>query len=510
MNYDIIIGLEIHAELNTASKMFCGCPIDRHGLAQPNTNVCPICLGHPGTLPTANHQALRFGLLLGLALNCQFNALSKFDRKNYFYPDLPKGYQISQYDLPIAYNGILSIGDNRDIGIIRIHLEEDTGKLAHDKSGHSLVDFNRAGTPLIELVSEPTLRNAAEAKKFCQHFQQILRYLNISDANMEKGQMRCEANISLQTPGSWEYADKQIKSLKNQTLNNKVEVKNINSFRSLEKAINYEINRQAALLNKGRSIEAETRGWNDATNQTVSQRSKETAADYRYFPEPDLPPFVLDQKLLDKLNAVMPELPPAKLRRFQAEYGLSEYDAEILTADNDLADYAEKTFSELRAWIKADHSQQHNDKDLHKLATNWLSSELLKHLNLNRQNIHHVKISPENFAELITLLAEGKINSSAGQIILNQMYQIGGDPSDIMTKMNLQQLDNSAELEKIAEQIFTEHTQQAKQYTNGKTALLQFFIGKIMAATGGKANPKIVPEVIDKIAKNFKRKNPSD
>ncbi len=499
MDYDVIIGLEIHTELKTKSKMFCSCANLADGAA-PNTNVCPICLGHPGTLPAVNEQALKDGLLLGLALNCKINQVTKFDRKNYFYPDLPKGYQISQYDLPIAYGGYLTVGAKRDIGIIRIHLEEDTGKLVHDKAGHSLVDFNRAGTPLIEMVTEPVIASAAEAKKFCQRFQQILRYLHISDANMEKGQMRCEANVSLQAKDGWEYVDKQIKPLGRNELNNKVEVKNINSFRSLEKAINYEIERQSAMLDKKEAIPAETRGWNDTTNKTVSQRLKETAADYRYFPEPDIPPLIISQALLDSVAAVATEMPQAKVERLMQEYGLNEYDAEQLTADKALSAYAEEVFSELKAWIEAQGDDwQRQEHKLMKLAVNWLESELLKHLNLNRQTIKDIKITPENFAELIALLAAGKINSSAGQIILNQMYQVGGDPSDIMTKLNLEQSDNADELEKIVVQVLADNPAQADQYRGGKTTVLQYLIGKIMTATGGKANPKKIKELLEKL-----------
>jgi aspartyl-tRNA(Asn)/glutamyl-tRNA(Gln) amidotransferase subunit B len=505
MEYDIIIGLEIHTEIKTKSKMFCSCP-NHSGGDESNTNVCPICLGHPGTLPTANLDALKKGLLLGLALNCKFNSVSKFDRKNYFYPDLPKGYQISQYDLPIAYGGYLTVEAGRDIGIIRIHLEEDTGKLTHDKAGHSLVDFNRAGAPLLEMVSEPTIASAAEAKKFCQRFQQILRYLDVSDANMEKGQMRCEANVSLQEKGRWEYADKLIKPIGDYELNNKVEVKNINSFRSLEKAINFEVERQAELLKKGEKIKAETRGWNDNTNQTVSQRVKETAADYRYFPEPDIPPFFITEAMIAKIAATVNELPQAKTERFRTEYGLSEMDAEFLTSDKDLAGYAEKVFSEVKGIIEANgESWQKSEAELNKLTTNWLTSELLKHLNLNRGKIADLKIAPIDFAKLITLLFEEKINSSAGQIILNQMYQIGGDPEEIMETLNLKQLDNSDELEELAKQVFADNPKQAEEFLNGKTALLQFFIGKIMAASKGKANPKNIPEIIEKISKNLNK-----
>lgn len=505
MDYDIIIGLEIHAELATKSKMFCACANYADG-AEPNTNVCPICLGHPGTLPAVNQEALNYGLLLGLALNCHINAFSKFDRKNYFYPDLPKGYQISQYDLPIAYGGYLTIAPGRDIGITRVHLEEDTGKSSHDHAHHSVVDFNRAGAPLVEMVSEPVIRDAIEAKKFCQSFQQILRYLNISDANMEKGQMRCEANISLQAKDKWEYVDGLIKPLGDYELNHKVEVKNINSFRAVEKAIKYEIKRQEELLDKGKKILAETRGWNENEGKTKEQRTKETAADYRYFPEPDIPPLIISDEMLKTISANLVELPQNKTERFRAEYNLSPYDAEVLTTDKDFANYTEKVFSELHAWVEADKDgwEQHKT-ELAKLASNWLTSELMKHMKINRQTIKEVKITPENFAELVTLLFEGKINSSAGQIILNQMYQIGGDPSDIMEKLNLQQLDNDEELNKTIAKVVEENPEQVEEYLKGKESVMKFLIGKTMSATAGKANPKNLPEVIKKIIESLKK-----
>ncbi len=505
MDYDIIIGLEIHAELSTKSKMFCACPNYTDG-SKPNTSVCPICLGHPGTLPAVNSQALSYGLLLGLALNCHINSLSKFDRKNYFYPDLPKGYQISQYDLPIAYGGYLTIEPGRDIGITRIHLEEDTGKSGHDHAHHSVVDFNRAGAPLVEMVSEPVLRDAKEAKKFCQNFQQVLRYLNISEASMEKSQMRCEANVSLQVKDKWTYIDGQIKPKDDYELNHKVEVKNINSFRALEKAINYEIERQRELLDKGKKILAETRGWNENEGKTKEQRLKETAADYRYFPEPDIPPLVISDKMLQEISLNLVELPQAKTDRFRAEYNLNAYDAEILTTDLDFANYTEKVFSELRAWIQTEGDDWERHKTgLAKLASNWLTSELMKHLKINRQNIKEIKITPENFAELITLLFEEKINSSAGQIILNQMSQIGGDPSDIMAKLNLQQMDNEEEFTKTITEVIKDNPKQVEEYLKGKESVMKFLIGKTMSATAGKANPKNLPQMIKKIIESLKK-----
>ncbi len=497
--YETIIGLEIHAELKTRSKMFCACDNDSEGKA-PNTTVCPICLGHPGTLPVPNKQAIDWTILTGLALHCQINRLSKFDRKNYFYPDLPKGYQISQYDQPLTYNGYLEI-NGRKIDITRIHLEEDTGKSIHVREGnHTLLDFNRAGTPLMELVTEPVIKDAAEAKKFCQAYQQILRYLEISNADMEKGEMRCEANISVQEKGSWKYEAGRILPRGKNKLNPKVEVKNINSFRAVEKAINFEIKRQTATLEKGEAIIAETRGWDENKAQTVSQRIKETSADYRYFPEPDIPPLQISEDWIARLQAELPELPEAKIERFCREYNFSLEIATTITSDKRLADWTEKVISELDAWIEANGDDEaRQEKRLAKAAGNWITSELLKHLNANGQRISDLKITPENFAELVCLAYQDKINSSAGQRILEEMYQNGGDPTDIMQALGLEQLDNTVELEKVIQEIIVKNPSQTEEYRLGKTALLQFFIGQVMAATRGKANPKILKTLLEKL-----------
>jgi len=501
MKYDTIIGLEIHAELKTKSKMFCSCNNDANHKA-PNTTVCPICLGHPGTLPVPNQEAVNWTIMTGLALHCKINRLSKFDRKNYFYPDLPKGYQISQYDLPFCYNGYLEI-DGTKILITRVHLEEDTGKSTHFKDkDYTLLDFNRAGTPLMELVTEPVIKDALEAKKFCQAYQQILRYLDISNADMEKGEMRCEANISLQEAGKWEYKDGLIKPKKGHTLNNKVEVKNINSFRAVEKAINFEITRQGAALDKGELIVAETRGWDENKAMTVSQRVKETSADYRYFPEPDIPPLKIDDGWLAKLEAELPEMPQVKKARFIREYNFSPEIADVLIADKALADWTENVISELDAWIEANgDEEERQEKRLAKTAGNWITSELLKHLNADNKRIIDLKISSENFAELICLIYQDKINSSAGQRILEEMYQNGGDPTDIMKLMGLEQMDNTEELEIAVRKIIDTNPAQADAYRGGKVALLQFFVGQIMAETNGKANPKIVRELLEKLLK---------
>lgn len=497
MKYDLIIGLEIHTALKTASKMFCAC--DNTLSDKPNTTVCPICLGHPGTLPLPNKQAVEWTVRLGLALGAKINRRSKFDRKNYFYPDLPKGYQISQYDLPFCYGGALEANDH-SIAITRVHLEEDTGKLTHpDKADYSLVDFNRAGTPLVEMVTEPVIPDAATARAFCQRYQQLLRYLDISNADMEKGEMRCEANVSLQVKGSWRYTKGAIVPKNSATLNPKVEVKNINSFKSLEKAIEFEMKRQEEILEAGGTIAAETRGWNDASNGTVSQRAKENSADYRYFPEPDIPPVVIDDEWFTEIKASLGELPAAKEARFREEYGLSEYDARTLVLDESLAGFFEHVMSELRVCIKNDNdSWERQDKTLAKLSANWLLNEysrLLKEKSLTPQDC---PVTAENLAELILLIHKGTINSSAGQQILAAMFKQGGDAAAIMSNLGLEQLDDESVLVEAIKEVITEKPAQAAEYRSGKTALIQFFIGQVMAKTKGRANPAKVKDLLEK------------
>jgi aspartyl-tRNA(Asn)/glutamyl-tRNA(Gln) amidotransferase subunit B len=496
MNYDIIIGLEIHTELKTNSKMFCSCRNESF-LSPPNTNVCPICLGHPGTLPVPNREALNFALFTSLALQAKINRQTKFDRKNYFYPDLPKGYQISQYDEPISTGGFLLV-NNRAIPITRLHLEEDTGKSSHlADSEETLIDFNRAGAPLIELVTEPLITSAAEAKEFCLAFQRLLRYLKVSDANMEKGEMRCEANISLQIPKTWEYREGKIASLTKEPLNNKVELKNINSFRSLERAINYEIQRQTEALNHGEKILAETRGWNEEQNITISQRLKESAADYRYFPEPDIPPLNIQEDLIEKLSRLLPELPAAKEERFKRQYKLDSDMAGILVADKALADWTEQVFSELEAWLEANGDQvARQQKRLATTGGNWIINELLKRLRDNNETIADLRLDAENFAELVCLVYQGKINSSAGQRLLTEMYQNGGDPSNLMEEMGLKPIDDRPELEKITLEVIRSLPKQAKELASGKDSLIKFFIGQVMAKTSGRANPKTIEEIL--------------
>jgi aspartyl-tRNA(Asn)/glutamyl-tRNA(Gln) amidotransferase subunit B len=434
--------------------------------------------------------------------------MSKLDRKNYFYPDLPKGYQISQYDLPLVYEGYLEIEGER-IDITRIHIEEDTGKLIHPAGkNYSLVDLNRAGTPLMEMVTEPVIKDAATAKLFCQTYQRILRYLDISNADMERGEMRCEANVSLQEKGKWKYATNIGKSgqsgliepIGEYILNPKIELKNINSFKAIEKAITYEISRQEKALKDGEKLHQETRGWNESSGKTVRQRVKETSADYRYFPEPDIPPISINKDKIEELRNALIELPTQKMERFIQEYDFIKQDARILTSDKDLASFTENTISELRAWIDSTGDNwERQKKRLAKLTANWILSELFKHLNLDNKKIADIDITPENFAELIALIHEDKINSTAAQAVLEVMYEKGGDPTDIMNELGLQQVDNESELEEIIKTVIEKNPVQSGQFRAGKEAVLQFLVGQTMAATKGKANPKKVADLLKRI-----------
>ena len=502
MDYDVIIGLEIHAEIKSESKMFCSCR-NQAFLSTPNTNVCPICLGHPGALPQINQVAIDKVILLGLALNCQINRQSHFDRKNYFYPDLAKGYQISQDKFPLAHHGYLEVNKQK-IEITRIHLEEDTAKLNHvPGKSHTLIDFNRSGLPLLELVSEPMIKDAVTAKVFAQRFQQILKYLDISEANMEKGEMRCEANVSLQKKKSW-YRDEdgKIKTIAKNKLNNKVELKNINSFRSLEKAINYEIKRQSDLLKSGQEVLLETRGYDEKTGETYRQRDKESGTDYRYFPDPDLPPIKIDAKKIDEIKSKLVELPTRKKQRFIEEYGFSPDIAEIIIADKNIANWTEGVISDLAEWVKSvGESWKNQSKKISNLMAQWLINELFKHLKEDGQSIKNIKITAENFAELILLLHQEKITKNSGQEILKIMYEQGGDPINIMEEKNLEikSEDNLAELEEIISSLIKEFSSQWQEFLDGKEVLVQFFIGKTMTATQGRYRPKKIIEIIEKI-----------
>lgn len=481
--YTPVIGMEVHVELKTESKMFCD---SKNGMGlekEPNVNICPVCTGQPGTLPVPNRQAIEFVQMAGLALNCELRLESKFDRKNYFYPDLPKGYQISQYDQPFCERGKLKI-DGKEIGITRIHLEEDTGKLIHPKGvDYTLVDFNRAGVPLMELVTEPDIESGEEARLFCQKLQQICRYLGISDADMEKGHMRCEANISLYKEGE------------DKLFGTKVEVKNINSFKFVEKAINFEIERQTEILERGEKVAQETMGWDANRSATVSQRTKESAHDYRYFPEPDIPPLEFTKEYVEDLRQKLPELPVAKTKRFMEEYGLPEADVEILTMDRNLAQYFEEVASEIKEKVACQEIESPERKAL-KLAANYIISELRKHLAENGDGIEKIKITPENYAELVGLVACGRINSSATQAILLEMYETGGDPSQIIEEKNLGQMSDENELEQVIGEVLGKNEKSVADYKAGKDNALKFLIGQVMVATKGKANPQLAQKII--------------
>jgi len=489
-NYEPIIGMEVHAELKTKSKMFCSCPNGLGLEKEPNVNICPVCSGQPGTLPVINEEAVHMVVKTGLATNCRVNDFSKFDRKNYFYPDLPKGYQISQYDKPLTENGYLVLtddeGQNKQIRIKRIHLEEDTGKLVHPKgANYSLVDLNRAGVPLMELVTEPDIRSGAEARRFCQEFQLILRYLGVSDADMERGQMRCEVNISLREAGAEKFGTK-------------VEIKNLNSFRVVEKAIDYEIGRQREALENGEKIIQETRGWDDASSTTFSQRLKEEAHDYRYFPEPDLPPLSNLTALSEKLKAEIPELPAQKRKRLKEEYKLSVDDAEMLVANFELGHYFEQVVSELGDWLKDAKPKFELPKAV-KLAANYLMTELQKLLKQSNQEIADLKIKPEDFAEFIKLILQGVISSSGAQSLLKEMFASGADPSHIVKEKDLGQTSDEEEINQIIAAVINQNPGPVQDFKNGKQNALMFLVGKAMAASRGKANPQIVTELFKQI-----------
>ncbi|MBD3282659.1 MAG: Asp-tRNA(Asn)/Glu-tRNA(Gln) amidotransferase subunit GatB [Candidatus Portnoybacteria bacterium] len=463
------IGLEIHVELKTKTKMFCDSlndPLEK----KPNVNICPICTAQPGTLPVINKKAVDSVIKAGLALNCSINKKTWFERKNYFYPDLPKGYQISQYESPLCYEGFLSI-DGREIRINRIHLEEDTGKLIHDKKGHSLVDFNRAGVPLMELVTEPDIRSAEEAKKFGQELQLIFRYLGISDANMEKGQMRVEANISL-------------------NMGTKVEVKNLNSFRAVERAIKYEVKRQEEVLKDGGEVKHETRGWNDTKQKTFSQREKEVSADYRYFPEPDLPPLDISSKDIDKIKGEISELPQERRNRLEEEYGLNKEDIEIFVVYKYLGDFFEQAISELKAWLKSGKINTDIEK-LIKPSANYIMTEFPKYV-----DSENIVIIPENFAELIYLNFIGEISSSGTQDVLNEMFKTGEDPSHIINSKGLKQVSGEEELGEAIDNAIKKNPSAVKDYKEGKKEAVQFLVGQVMRETRGAANPKVAAKVI--------------
>ncbi len=521
IKYIPVIGLEIHVELATKTKMFCDCPNDPHE-KHPNINICPICMGHPGTLPTINKEAVKKVITLGLALNGEISEFSRFDRKHYFYPDLPKGYQISQYQYPLVMGGYLEIPtleennniqksqiqnpksqtnsippwrdktqNYKKINITRIHLEEDTGALEH-KDDSSLVDFNRAGVPLMELVTEPDISSAYEAKKFAEELQLILRYLNISEASMEKGYMRIEANISL-------------KREEDKKLGTKVEVKNLNSFKAVYKAIKYETGRQAEILEKGEKVKQETRGWHDTKEITFSQRSKEEAEDYRYFPEPDLPPLKIkevEEFNLERLKNEVIELPKEKRERFKKEFKIKDEQIEILVSDKKLADYFESVISEIIAWSETEKNANREIQPLENLinlVANYFTSDLTGIMKEKMLPISDLLITPEKFAELIKMLGENKISSRGAKDILFKMVETGENPHILAEKMNLTQESGESALYEIAQKIVAENPKAKLDFKNGNQNSMQFLMGQMMRETRGKANPQIAQEIIKKI-----------
>ncbi len=506
--YTPIIGMEVHVELKTKSGMFCACT-NNPDTKEANHHICPICLGHPGTLPLVNKQAIAWTVAIGKALNCTIRPLSKFDRKHYFYPDLPKGYQISQYDQPIAEHGSFTLTfeleeNNRPaatIGIRRIHLEEDTAKLIHQADGSTLVDFNRSGTPLVEIVTDPDIQSATEAKVYCQELQLLLKALQVSDADMEKGHMRCEVNISLQEEGRFDIIDGAVVPKEGYRLNAKVEIKNLNSFKAVEKAILYEIHRQTGLLEQGESWQQQTRGWDDKTGETVMQRLKENAADYRYFPEPDIPPFHPE---IIAGHIALPELPIAKRQRFREEYGFSYADARLLSTDRHLAAFTEAVMSETIEWL---HASPEIDKDsdeileekkqkIARLVGGWLGTKLQGQLYERAMVITDVRISAENFAELIFLIYTEKINSTNAQKLLADMLTLGTDvdPNHIMEEKGYGQVRDDATIQQLVDTVLISYPKQVKEYQEGKTTVLQFLVGMAMKASEGTADPQLLEQ----------------
>src|SRR3989344_1189661 len=470
MEYEPTIGLEIHAELKTKTKMFCDSlndPDEKH----PNLNVCEICLAFPGTLPVINEEAVKKVILTGLALNCRIAKQTNFDRKNYFYPDLPKGYQISQYQRPLCAEGYLDISGKK-VRITRIHLEEDTGRLQHDAKGdHSLVDFNRAGVPLMEMVTEPDLTTGEEVKEFAEKFRLILRYLGVSDADMEKGQMRVEVNISVKKKGEREYGTK-------------VEIKNLNSIRSAALAVDYEIERQTSMLEDGHRVVQETRGWDEIKQSTFSQRLKETAKDYRYFPEPDLPVLSLDDQYIESIKAELPELPEQRKERLKKEYGLVDAQIEILTIDKRRGEYFENVASELVTLDKK--SAENYNKVANFVISNMTDNDL-------------ERISPEALAELVVMATQKLITSTTAAVLLKEMAETGLHPEAIAREKNLLQVSDISELEKVAEELISENPGPVADYKKGKKEALKFLVGKMMAKTKGQANPQVASELIEKL-----------
>ncbi|MGK7941270.1 MAG: Asp-tRNA(Asn)/Glu-tRNA(Gln) amidotransferase subunit GatB [Crocosphaera sp.] len=482
--YEAIIGLETHCQLNTTTKIFCNCSTQFD--SPPNTNVCPVCLGYPGVLPVLNEEVLASAIKLGLALNAKIAPYSKFDRKQYFYPDLPKNYQISQYDLPIVEEGHLEIElvdkktkevTRKTIGITRLHMEEDAGKLVHAGSDrlagstHSLVDFNRTGVPLLEIVSEPDIRTGQEAAEYAQELRRMVRYLGISDGNMQEGSLRCDVNISVRPVGQKEFGTK-------------VEIKNMNSFSAIQKAIEYEIERQIEAVENGEPIYQETRLWDESNQETISMRKKEGSSDYRYFPEPDIPPLEISEERLNSLKEALPELPAEKRQRYEEVLGLSAYDARVLSDDREVAQYYESAVN-----TGADA----------KLVANWVTQDIAAYLNNNKLSITEIALKPESLGELVQLIEKGTISGKIAKEILPELLEKGGSPKEIVESKGMTQISDPAEIEKVITALMEANPSEVEKYRGGKKKLKGFFVGQVMKQTGGRADPKLTNQLVEKL-----------
>ena len=470
--YEAVIGLEVHAQLSTESKAFCSCST-KFGVGS-NINVCPVCLGHPGVLPVLNKKVVEYTVRMGIATNCKINEQSIFARKNYFYPDLPKGYQISQYEEPICDNGFIEVktigGNKKNIGITRIHMEEDAGKSIHAQGGFSLVDVNRCGVPLIEIVSEPEISNPNEAYQYLSKIKQIVQYLEICDGNMEEGSLRCDANVSVRLKGE-------------KKLGVKTEIKNMNSFRNVEKAIEYEIDRQIDLLEDGDKVIQQTLLWDTELNEAYPMRSKEEAHDYRYFPDPDLLPVVVDNDWKTQIEKSLPELPDVKLNRFTTDYLLPVYDSQILTQTRNLADYFEDSVSVC------------ND---YKSVSNWITGEVLAFINDKKIEISEFQISSNKLGKLVKLISNGTISGKIAKEVFSLMLTENKDPEIIVQEKNLIQISDTGEIQKIIDKIINDNPEQVMEFQSGKEKVFGFFVGQVMKASKGKANPKLVNEILRK------------
>jgi aspartyl-tRNA(Asn)/glutamyl-tRNA(Gln) amidotransferase subunit B len=512
LEYEAVIGLEVHAELETRSKMFCSCARLDSSVAQPNRAVCPVCAGMPGVLPVVNRRAVEYALRVALALECEVNHTSLFVRKNYFYPDLPKGYQISQYEQPLARNGrltILTSQGERLVRVRRVHLEEDTGKLTHVQRDHgltdghhdlangqtgaggqnySLVDLNRAGVPLLEIVSEPDLHTPEEVRAYAQALRSLLRYLGVNSGDMQKGVLRIEPNISVRPAGSQGFGTRS-------------EIKNLNSFRALERSVAYEIQRQGELLRQGQPVVQETRGWDEGQGITVPQRSKEEAEDYRYFPEPDLPPLVIEQSWIDEVLGSLPELPNARFHRLQAQYGLGAYDAAVLTDERQVADFFEATLAALAALAAAPDAPGAPPK----VIANWISGELFSLLNQAGIGIEASRVSPQALAVLVSMIGRGEINQNTGKTVLVEAFHTGKSPQDIVAERGLRQISDASAIAGLVQRVLADNPEQVAAYLGGKDNLARWLFGQVARLAGGQANPQMVQQELERQLNDLKR-----